>query len=200
MQHNCDMEPSVSLTPAGFADLYPVAAALQDVFRKRLPSIDSNSDVVVFAAMRLAFLKGIFGVTHPGRRIGRAAAKRECDDVADLADSLAESLEGLSNTVTDVTGTLDSRRLRDLAKGMRSIKDFPNASKRGAPRNDLATQAALTIIEAFQKVTGGDVGKPASLMNAKARGIEPLVADVFKVLGIDASARAAIHAAEVISE
>jgi hypothetical protein len=179
-------------------DLYGLANAVLDAFRRNLDLKDSDLAAVNVAVFRLAFAfaEEPWRMARPKRRrIGRAAAKQECDDVADLAGHLAERLEQLSDTVTDVSGALDPRRLRDLAAGMRSIEDFPTAVERGRPTNEPAIRAAAMVVGLFEQVTGSDADKAASGSNQKARGVEPLMRDVFSVLCIKANAKAAIEAA-----
>jgi hypothetical protein len=68
-------------------------------------------------------------------------------------------------------------------------------TRRGRPAKPHAAKAADFVMIGIEIATGCRLDMPMSPFNARPRGLLPVVAEVLALLGIRASAKAAIHAA-----
>jgi hypothetical protein len=145
------------------------------------------------------------------REVGKKAARKQLDTVADLSERLAAAINDLSQTsivaLAD-TGLLQLIHHRQLANLLESVAGFARAAElsdvaenqgRGRPPNNLASGVANILATNYAALTGK---QPAVSTKNNGRQDIPygqyfnLVTDVFSALKIDASPEAAARKAE----
>lgn len=136
------------------------------------------------------------------RKVGRTAARKELDDLADAAEMLIKRFGALSATAISALGgrhimtpiVTQTRYLRDLA-AVANLNAAPDAIEKGRPAKKRAIYAASIIVGAFELITGCNADLPANPAQERTRGLVPLTRKIFALLGIEANAKAAVEAA-----
>jgi hypothetical protein len=214
-QHTRDMEQekchdqmpdSSGLEPL---DVSARATAIENVFRdfaqKQLKQVEmtaSEQRLIREAAINLVWhcLFPPSAPTRLTRKVGRKTARKELDDFADQAEKFVECFYNLSGTAITALGgphivkasEPKMKWLLECAEVARKAK-VDDARDPGASKNRRANYAAGIVIHVFESMTGYAVDRSSK---NKQRGLEPLVRTIFSVLGIEATAKAAIDAAE----
>jgi hypothetical protein len=183
-----------------------IAAALYGAAHKWRPkSLAADRDIekaVTQSLSRFLFFPGHVDVLgwsdkYHGRTVGRTAARRKLNLLARHAAALANEVELLPTPVPGVLGEemalelIDS--LRDLGNATQrcDLQHAPGVIGKGRPQDSFIIAVADVAIRFFERVTG----KKATAPLTGQRGPVPLIRDVFAILGIQATAKAAYHAA-----
>jgi hypothetical protein len=183
-------------------------AKLEDAFRRFLKfrTIPTSENALRLAIGCLAYFSTYkASPLAQFRKVGRKAARKELDDLADAAEKLIERFETLSATAISALGGrhimtaigTQTRYLRDLAAVARDtdLNAAPDATGKGRPTKERAIYAASIIVGAFESITGCNADLPANRAQKRTRGLVPLTREIFALLGIEANAKFAVEAA-----
>jgi hypothetical protein len=138
--------------------------------------------------------------TPPPRLVGRQEAKRELAVFAADVEILIENIGSWSTTASHSYGgrraMAVARFLKKEAEAARTC-EIVEPKQGGRPKTMRTIQAAIIVVDAFEGATSARIDLPANSRanSEKPKVLEPLVREVFQVIGIKASPKAAIHAA-----
>lgn len=178
-----------------------VIAGLEQAFRRlECPDTDAlRGTINILAAL------SVVQPSPRARYVGRREARQELNDLANALELPIRRIEALSRTAARTLGGRQAiampRQLRRYVEAVRTA-EIVEATERGRPKNTRAIRAARIIVNAFEAATLCRVDLPADgrANSEKPKLLEPLIRDVFKVIGIRASPRAMINAAIAVRQ
>jgi len=172
-----------------------VRAAIEKAFLQAGADCTPDSTLIDSVIFSLGLVRG---TSPPPSASLLGNARKEIKAVIRCTEEACDCFDELSELTTDAMGGLDVKiaieraqgQLKDIATWARHVK-IPTPA-RGRPKNWRATQTAITVIEAFEKITGFSV---EIANDDKPRLLEPLLREIFDILHIVGVPKAAIAAA-----
>lgn len=129
--------------------------------------------------------------------VGKEEARKELNKLARAAEALVECFGMLSKTAIESLGGSHIREpiatqcawLRDLSEVARCA-EISSAKGRARKKNQAAIRAATIVVEAFENFTGRRTDASTNdFWNDRPAPLEPLVRQIFEIVGIKADAK-----------